>query len=218
MDLTDSDLDDLLREVDPLRRDRFTPSASHAIDDAVFQAVSQASNQRATTRHLLRPKRLVLTLATTGVLAAGGIAAAATIGSQTSTSAPDFGETSRAAAEGIALPPGDSIDNYILAWQHGPAGDIGRDNLRVAYSYDAVCAWQGYWLQAHDAGDVNAAKRALTVLESVPDWPQWNGNVDSSVTDAYRAEASEAAADNPAPTRQSWAATCTELPRAWALK
>jgi len=214
MNLTDADLDLLLRSADPFPEQAATPSVIAALDDALTSV--------ATSKHLTnsgsRSRRVLAGLAAGGLVVVGGVAAAATIESTVSNTAPDFGTAARSATTDLPLPPGDDIGNYITVTARGDAGLFDRDGLRVYFSYDAVCAWQGYWLQAHDTGDAKAATQALDVLEAIPTWPQWLGNVDASVTAAYRSEAEQAAIGDAAPVRQAWAANCTGLPRAWAAK
>ncbi len=169
-------------------------------------------------RNRHRRRRFATAFAASGLIAVGGVAAAAAIDQWVSTDAPDFATTARAATADLPLPPGDHVDEYIAVAAKGPVGDMQREDLRVFFSYDAVCAWQGYWLQEHDAGDSAKADRALKVLQDIPDWPQWSGTTGDDVIAGYRTDAAEAAVGNPTPVRQSWTANCTELPRAWATK
>lgn len=220
MDLTDSDLDDLLRSVDlfPESAAAATPEVVAALDELMVPLTAWSGGTARSDRRGPRSRRVVAGLAAGSILAVGGVAAAATINPFARSDGPDFAAVARSAAAGIPLPPGDDIDNYITTAAQGVSGDFDRSTLRVYFSYDAVCAWQGYWLQAHDAGHAEAAQESLDVLEAVPDWPQWASNVDVSVPAGYRAEATQAAGGNAAPIRQAWTANCTELPRAWASK
>ncbi len=220
MDLTDSDLDDLLRSANPFPNViTHAPSVISALDDLLEPLTAQRPRIGEATRR--RRRELVATVAATGILAVGGVAAATSSFSPVSTATPDFAASVRAATADLPLPPGDNIDNYIPVWQHSDDGVdsvLDRNDLRVAFSYDAVCAWQGYWLQEHAAGNSTAADDALRTLQAIPTWPGWGTNTDSSVRNGYRAVADAAAADNPAPVRQLWTVNCTGLPQAWATK
>ncbi len=217
MNLTDSDLDNLLRAADPFPDHlAAAPVVAIALDEMLEPLVAKPTEMPHGHHNRHRRRRFAIAFAASGLIAVGGVAAAATIDQWVSTDAPDFATAARAATAGLPLPPGDDIDEYIAVAANGQSGDVQREDLRVFFSYDAVCAWQGYWLQEHDSGDSAKADPALKVLQEIPDWPQWAGNTD--VTTGYRTEAAEAAAGNATPVRQSWTANCTDLPRGWATK
>lgn len=217
MNLTDADLDSLLSAVDTFPEHMAAaPAVALALDQLLEPLVAKPKKAPDGRRNRHRRRRFATAFAASGLIAMGGVAAAVTVDQWVSTDAPNFAVTARAAAAGLPLPPGDDIDEYIALAAHGPAGVF--DDLRVHFSYDAACAWQGYWLQEHGSGNSAAADHALQVLQQIPDWPQWAGNTGDDVIAGYRTEAAAAAAGNPTPVRKSWTANCTDLPRAWATK
>jgi len=219
MNLTDSELDYLLGAADPFPElNAAVPAVALALDELLEPLVARPKAMHHGHRNRSRRRRLMTAFTATGLIAAGGVAAAVTLDPWVSSDAPDFATAVRAATVGIPLPPGDAIDSYVTVASHGPAGDFQRDDLRVFFSYDAVCAWQGYWLQEHDSGDVVEADRASAVLQQIPSWPQWVGKTGDDVIALYRSDAAAAAAGDPTPVRESWSANCTGLPRAWATK
>ena len=147
MDLTDHELDDLLRCVDPFPdTSASAPEVVAALDHLLEPLTARRAHM---TQRRRRPSRkLVATIAATGLVAVGGVAAAASVSfSPVSNKDPDFASSVRAATVDMPLLPGDSVDNYIELWQQGEAGLLDRNQLLTYFSYDAVCAWQGYWLQ-----------------------------------------------------------------------
>lgn len=223
MTISDERLDALFAAANPLPDNM---AGQLPLDDEyndLFAFVSAAPRRR----HSLA----VVVAAASAVLVSGGVAAAAWHGSDTGivahegtvgssdlldTSGDDFVELAHDATRAIPFPPGDDADAYIRAALPPGSGLMSVNGVRVTLSYDAQCAWQGYWLQAFDDGDAAALDTSTTVLQQIPTWPWLAASDSSGVIDQARTVAAAAAAERDDPVRQVWSANCTELPRHWA--
>jgi hypothetical protein len=128
----------------------------------------------------------------------------------------DFPTLARELTADIPLPPGDTNDAYVsTVFPH--AGLMQADGVKETVSFDASCAWDGYWLQAHTVGDSDAEQRAATVLAQIPTWPVIAENDGGGTVDSLRVVAEAAAAGRSGPVQQSWEAnSCDRLPQRWA--
>jgi hypothetical protein len=228
-----ADLDRLIRDTAPVRDEevaRADLSAGYAElrDNLVRRARAEAGVLR---RRYRRRAALVVAAAVTafaattptGAAAAGWLSAhTGLFGSPGATEngtrefldlgGRDFPRIARELAAGISYPPGDDVDNYIAVLQAdaretsatGKGRDLMEDaGVRVTLHADAVCAWSGYWLDAHSVGAAArdaAAVRGLTHPQPDP---------------AYQGPGDAAQASDPAVVQQFWTANCTGLPQRW---
>jgi len=233
----DSRLDALLRAANPVSDGQ---AAAWSLDrelDEVFQAVVKDVGVDLSAKRKARPRRARRTLvagAVAGaVLAAGGVAAAAvwtsahtgrhgTAGlSENDTSewldvaGEDFPSVARHLGQSFPFPPGDGGDAYIPG-QFPHTGLMQVSGVQRTLAMDAACAWQGYWLQEHDAGRAAEADAAVTRLQQVPTWSAITANSASSVVALYRTAAEAARSGDAATVRQVWSVGCSDLPQRWA--
>jgi hypothetical protein len=118
-------------------------------------------------------------------------------------------------AKDIPYPPGDSAGAYIPRVFRG-GGEMQADGLRMVLSLDAVCAWQGYWLQSDRMGDTTGRARATAILTQVPTWPILVKTDGGGVIDSETGVANAAQRGDPEPIRADFTANCTTLPQRWA--
>jgi hypothetical protein len=97
------------------------------------------------------------------------------------TDAPDFPALVAKLTQGVSFPPGYSrqayLDRYVNEPSHKPDGNGVYNTVQAAgvetnITYWAVCAWRGYWLQAHavgNAADAAAGAAGLKQLVSSSD-------------------------------------------------
>jgi hypothetical protein len=126
------------------------------------------------------------------------------------TGAHDFAVVARELAAGISFPPGDSADPYIARIHQAtldgekthPGWTLEEEaGVRNGLRLDAVCAWAGYWLDAHTAADMGKQELAVEGLADLPP-------VVAYVRDAARA-------GDPGPVKMFWVANCASLPQLW---
>lgn len=129
--------------------------------------------------------------------------------------APDFPPLALKLARGIPFPPGDSAKTYLrfLIRPHELRQVTG---VKGQFAFDAMCAWQGYWLEAHRNGDVAKEAAAVRVLRAIPTWPAITA-VDSG-TALYASFAADAAAGKAARIQYFWNVNCKGLPEPWSGK
>jgi hypothetical protein len=165
-----------------------------------------------------------LAVAPTGAAAAGWVsthtgffgtpgATESGTGEELDLGAHDFPGVARQLASSISYPPGDSADTYIARLQAAARDDQAQGRgrslmedagVRKTLRLDATCAWSGYWLDAHDAGDT--AKKAMAV----------RGLAHLPADLAYLR--SGARAGDASKVRSFWVANCASLPRPWKGK
>jgi len=225
----DRDLDDLLTAADPL-----TPGVFDDLDRefcALFSAITV--DRPAIPLRRRRSIRLAIGAgASAAVLTVGGVAAASWQSAHTGSyatggeadggeflrfSGDDFATVARQIAQGIPFPPGDSADAYIPR-VFAARGLMTTEGVRSTLELDAQCAWQGYWLQAADSGDVTAQQSATEVLRQVPGWQAISRQTDPGFRESQTQLATAAVTGDSAAIQQSWTANCTELPRQWQSK
>ncbi|MGA9761931.1 MAG: hypothetical protein WBQ14_05870 [Gaiellaceae bacterium] len=90
------------------------------------------------------------------------------------TDAPDFPPLVRKLVKDIPYPPGDSalsrVSLYVRRFQPGPDGipnTVQAAGIKGQFSFWAVCAWRGYWIDAYKNGDVAAQKLGADGLARV---------------------------------------------------
>jgi hypothetical protein len=93
------------------------------------------------------------------------------------TDAPDFPALVAKLTQDVAFPPGYSrqayLDRYVNEPSHKPDENgvpnmVQAAGIQTSITYWAVCAWRGYWLQAHAAGNTaNAAAGAAGLKQLV---------------------------------------------------
>jgi hypothetical protein len=142
------------------------------------------------------------------------------------TDAPDFPPLVTRLVKGIPFPPGDSAVSRVAAYvrQRQPGADAVANTVQAAgvqttFSLWAVCAWRGYWLQEHAAGDRDkqalaaSGLRDLATSDVVKRW--------DSFAPAYLSVAnSEAAGDASASANfeDFYRVSCAGQPQPWATK
>lgn len=107
------------------------------------------------------------------VLTSASIATAVTILEQTESDPysevlpQDRGAAIERLGADIALPPGGSFDALVdVDWTEDERGLAGT------LAFNAWCQWTGQWIDAQVAGDSESSRKALSVMEGVPSWPQ----------------------------------------------
>ena len=91
------------------------------------------------------------------------------------TDAPDFPPLVAKLVRDIAFPPGYSRSTYVTYYvdapvmksQNGVYNTVQAAGVQGTIARWAVCAWRGYWLQAHATGDVAAQSRGVDGLRKV---------------------------------------------------
>jgi hypothetical protein len=90
------------------------------------------------------------------------------------TDAPDFPQLVVSLVKGIPYPPGDSavshVAQYVRQVQAGPDGvpmTVQAAGIKGWFGHRAMCAWRGYWLEAHANGDTAKASLAADELKAV---------------------------------------------------
>ena len=229
-------LDQILHDANAVPRDAATTFDAFAGFDELLEHIVNDGVADLAPRHRRRPaSRTIAALALTASLVVGGATAAAAKwrsvhtghfgqpGDTEDTPGQEFldlagdGLPALAArlAKDIPYPPGDSAGAYIPHVFRG-GGEMQADGIRMVLSMDAVCAWQGYWLQSDRLGDTAARARATAVLTQVPTWPVLVKNDGGGVIDSETAVANAAQRGDPGPLRADFAANCTTLPQRWA--
>jgi hypothetical protein len=210
---------------------------AHIVADDVIDVATQTPTRtrRRHPRHRRPASRTIAALALTASLVVGGATAAAAKwrsvhtghfgqpGDTEDTPGQEFldlagdGLPALAArlAKDIPYPPGDSAGAYIPHVFRG-GGEMQADGIRMVLSLDAVCAWQGYWLQSDRLGDTAGRARATAVLTQVPTWPILVKTDGGGVIDSETGVADAAQRGDPEPVRADFSANCTTLPQRWA--
>ena len=145
------------------------------------------------------------------------------------TGAPDFPPLVRTLVKDIPFPPGDSavsrVPRYIAQFKalkktdHGVGTLVQAAGITGQFSFQAICAWRGYFLYVHAKGDVArqaiAADRLAQVASS-----SFEKKVDSSWPVYLAAAKREAAGDPTTAARFEtfYRVNCTGLPQPWAGK
>ena len=177
-------LNRLLATADPLGGAALeAPAISRAFDLLGQRIVAHA--QRSSGRRTRRVGRFALAFAAAAILAGASAGAMysthtgffpATAGTENDTSeylrtdAPDFPPLVpplvAKLVKDIPFPPGESarsqVPRYVAQVQPGPDGipnTVQAAGIKGTFSFWAVCAWRGYWLHVHRAGD--SARQAL---------------------------------------------------------
>jgi hypothetical protein len=90
------------------------------------------------------------------------------------TDAPDFPPLVVSLVKSIPYPPGDSavshVAQYVRQVQAGPDGvpmTVQAAGIKGWFGHRAMCAWRGYWLEAHANGDPAKATLAADKLKAV---------------------------------------------------
>lgn len=92
------------------------------------------------------------------------------------TDAPDFAPLVHKLAQDIAFPPGYSRDTYIERYLNEPtlkpdangvASTVQAAGVRGTIGFFSLCAWRGYWLNAHANGNTAAQAVGAAGLQQV---------------------------------------------------
>ena len=86
--------------------------------------------------------------------------------------------------------------------------------IRGKFAFDSMCAWQGYWLEAHRNGDAAKEATAVKVLRAIPTWKAIT-DVDSGSA-LYATFAADAAKGNAGPIQYFWNVNCRGVPMPWS--
>jgi hypothetical protein len=142
------------------------------------------------------------------------------------TDAPDFPPLVTRLVKGIPFPPGDSAVSRVATYvqQRQPGADGVANTVQAAgvqntFSGLAVCAWRGYWLQEHAAGDRDKQALAASGLRDVATSDvvkKWDSFAPTYLSVAN----SEAAGDASASTNfeNFYRVECARQPQPWATK
>lgn len=238
--LGDAALDRLVAQAQPLSDEVLQAADLEAGFDLLGDGI-MASPPRVSRRRVRRRGAIVLAFAATLGLAAvalGGMYTAHTgffpsrAGTENDTSeylrtdAPDFPPLVKSLVKGIPFPPGDSalarVPAYVRQRQpvaDGVASTVQAAGIKVTFSMWAICAWRGYWLQEHEARDLEqqtVAAAALASIASSDTVRRWD-----SFSPIYLGVArSEAAGDPSAPKdfETFYQVNCSGQPQPWATK
>jgi hypothetical protein len=222
MTTNDEDIDMLLAAANPLHEADLGGDAIEEALDALYPGIVGHEGAAGVAPPSRRPRRRLsrgaaVAIAGASVLAVGGVAAAVTVPRFIDTRDPGFAATAVQDAAGIPFPPGDSARAYVPV-VFPDAGLMSPDGPRFTLALDAACAWEGYWLQAHERSDTVAQAAAVRVLDEVPNWATIRDHDGGGVVLSFQNVARAAGAGEPGPVRQDWTANCTDLPRRWATK
>jgi hypothetical protein len=208
--------------------------------ESPFEVLGERLMVAASTRRRWRPRRrlgavlvfAVATVVTTGSALGGmytthtGIVPAHS-GTENDTSellrfgAPDFPPLVRKLVRDIPFPPGDSAVSRVPLYvrQRRTLGTVQAAGVKGDFTFFAVCAWRGYWLQEHAWGDTAAEATAANGLATVAT-SQAEKRVDSWWPLYVGVAKREAQGDASAPKRFQgfYRVNCVGLPTPWAGK
>lgn len=239
----DDALDRLMAEANPVADDEF--AAEHLVES--FDRLEQQIVTSPRSRRRGRPRRrggIVVVLAAASLItsaALGGMYTTHTgffpskAGTENDTSefldtgAPDFPPLVRKFVKDIPFPPGDSavsrIPRYLAQFKalkardHGVGTVVQAAGITGQFSFQAICAWRGYFLYVHAKGDVAKQAMAADRLAQVAS-SGFEKKVDS-FWPVYLAAAKREAAGDPTTSAKFaifYKVNCTGLPQPWAGK
>jgi hypothetical protein len=235
-----SDFDQLLQRANPLTpEDAHSFESTHGFDDLFDGIVASDPTEprvlEPTRRR--RSRRALLSIGLAATLIVGGATAAAagwtsvhtgTFGHRGDTEdvpgeefldvgADAMPQLAARLGKNIPFPPGDDVHAYIPMVTRG-GGFMQATGIRGTLTSDSLCAWWGYWLQSHEAGDATEQARATAILEAAPTWPIVVKTDGGGTVTFYEQIAAAAQNGQPALIEQAVKASCTTLPRRWANK
>jgi hypothetical protein len=140
------------------------------------------------------------------------------------TDARDFPPLVAKLVKDIPFPPGVSatanVGRYVEEKQPGADGvpeTVQAAGIKGTFSLWAICAWRGYWLQAHTQGDSGKETAAVNGVRQVASsdalkkvdsfWPHYL---------ALAQNEADGSTVEPAGLRNFYVANCARLPKAWA--
>jgi hypothetical protein len=127
------------------------------------------------------------------------------------TGSPELGPYLDTLAAKYPLPPGGTFDEAKRNAARNRA-NVQRAGLEILISGEAQCQWMRWWLDGNAEGDAAKVAAATAELQEVPDWPITRETDGGGVVAAATAVADAAAAGDPAPIEQYWAANCVAVP------